>query len=176
MSITLNRIRELDSTPQICELYISSFPDSERRDLTLLNKLLKSAPITLYEIQYNNSFAGFITIWNFPLFLFVEHFAINTALRGAGIGSKTINIIITNNLKPIVLEVEPPIDDISKKRVEFYNRSGLQLSEEPYIQPSYDGVKPEVELRLMCTNFSFLEYNRKAIVKTLHTEVYSNKL
>ncbi|HQB78205.1 MAG TPA: GNAT family N-acetyltransferase [Tenuifilaceae bacterium] len=175
MSITLIPISELDSSSPICDLYISSFPENERRDLNSFNKLLESAPICLYEILHNNSFAGFITIWDFPTFLFIEHFAISTTLRGAGIGSKTINIVASNNNKPIVLEVEPPIDDISKKRVEFYNRCGLQLSEEPYIQPSYDGVKPEVELRLMCTNFSFLENNRKAIVKTLHTEVYSNK-
>ncbi len=175
MSITLIPISKLDSTSPICDLYISSFPENERRDLNSLNKLLESAPICLYEILHNNTFAGLITIWDFPTFLFIEHFAISTTLRGAGIGSKIINIITTNNLKPIVLEVEPPIDDIGKKRVEFYKRCGLQLSEELYIQPSYDGVKPEVELRLMCTNFSFLENNRKAIVKILHTEVYSNK-
>lgn len=174
--ITLTKIIELDSTSPICDLYINSFPENERRDLNSLNKLLESAPICLYEILHNNSFAGLITTWDFPKFLFVEHFAISTTHRGTGIGSKTINIVASNNNKPIVLEVEPPIDDISKKRVEFYNRCGLQLSEEPYIQPSYDGVKPEVELRLMCTNISFLENNRKMIVKTLYTEVYSQKL
>lgn len=54
---------------------------------------------------------------------------------------------VTNSL--VVLEVELPFDEMSRRRIGFYQRSGFTLSTLRYIQPPYfDGAQP-LELHLM---------------------------
>lgn len=49
---------------------------------------------------------------------------------------------VADHLKGIrLLEVEPMQDEMTTRRVRYYQRNGYQVLEEEYIQPSYDGVR-----------------------------------
>ena len=114
---------------------------------------------------------GLLTTWHFEKFIYIEHFAIDPNLRSQGYGTEAINTFIQEQDKPIILEAEPPTDDITRRRIRFYERCGLTLYDFPYIQPAYTPESNPVELRLMGT----LDTNDTPLTlvsKILHREVY----
>ena len=116
---------------------------------------------------------GLLTTWHFEEFIYIEHFAIDPDLRSRGYGAQAIKTFIKENGKPIILEAEPPTDDITCRRIRFYERLGLTLYDFPYIQPAYTPESNPVELRLMGT----LDTNTTPlplVSKILHREVYGN--
>ena len=75
--------------------------------------------------------------------------------------------------KPVVLEVEKPEDDFSRRRIGFYERLGLKLWPDcHYIQPPYDDKKKPMELLLM--SYGSLDMNKLfgEVRDILHTQVY----
>jgi ribosomal protein S18 acetylase RimI-like enzyme len=153
MDVGLHLITTSDELETIREIYLSSFPASERREFSELQKLLARPENQMFQVCTNQAIIGFISLWIFAEFVFVEHFAISSPQRGKGFGKTIMQRVMEVFAKPIVLEVEPPTDDVSSRRVRFYSGLGMSILPVVYIQPSYDGVKPPVELRLM-TNYS----------------------
>ena len=94
---------------------------------------------------------GLLTTWHFETFVYIEHFAIAPALRSQGYGTEALKTFISKQEKPIILEAEPPTDDITRRRIGFYQRNGLTMYDFPYIQPAYTPESKPVELRLMGT-------------------------
>ena len=94
---------------------------------------------------------GLLTTWHFETFVYIEHFAIDPALRSQGYGTEALKTFISRQEKPIILEAEPPTDDITRRRIGFYQRNGLTMYDFPYIQPAYTPESKPVELRLMGT-------------------------
>ena len=114
---------------------------------------------------------GLLTTWHFEAFIYIEHFAIASTLRSQGYGSEALKTLITTQGKPIVLEAEPPTDDTTRRRIRFYERSGLTLYDFPYIQPAYTPTSNPVELRLMGTIDTKIT-PLTLVSDTLHREVY----
>lgn len=140
--------------------YIDSFPETERRDFDLFCKLLTNEErFRLYVILYNEEYAGFITLWQFEGFYYVEHFAIDSAFRSGGIGSvamtKVKDMLDTN----IILEVEDPIDDLTKRRVRFYEALGFCIVDANYKQPPYREGDSWYDMKLM--SFGELEMKKE---------------
>ena len=104
--------------------------------------------------------------------LFVEHFASAEELRGRGIGSAVMNALLKQAGKAmVVLEVEPPADELSSRRVELYRRLGFTLNEGSYFQPAFYGNPEPLPLMLMSTRpLSGSEFNKAAAA--IHHNVY----
>lgn len=77
----------------------------------------------------NETPVGFITYWDFNDFYYVEHFAIDPTLRNGGYGKKTLDYLCKELDRPIVLEVEMPVEEMAKRRINFYQRQGFVLWE-----------------------------------------------
>lgn len=82
---------------------------------------------------------------------------------------------IARNETPIILEVEPPITPVQKKRIEFYRGLGFYFNPYEYYQPPLSEDKNVVHLFLMSypepldpTTFSLYK-------KILYNEVYKVK-
>ena len=60
----------------------------------------------IYNILDKDNIVGYISIWEFDSFIFIEHLAIEKHLRGKGIGSRFLKEYTTNTKKTIVLEIE----------------------------------------------------------------------
>lgn len=180
LRIRMVQIPSAVHVPSIIEkLYYSSFPEDERRpwdeELSLLRS--ESAPMRLLSIvTLTGRFIGFMTVWCFEKFYYLEHFAIMPESRGRGYGSKSLALLLTYaNDNGIVLEVEPPKDSSeAKRRVLFYQRDGFKLHESfDYIQPPYaHGLQP-VELKLMTHGMTSPDLRK--ISNILHERVYQKR-
>lgn len=153
-------------------LYFESFPPEERRpwDDIILRSTQSQQRFRLLGIYIDSVFAGLITIWQFPSFRYVEHFAISPSMRSRGIGAEALAALIYYSASPIVLEVElPETSPLARRRIDFYSRCGFTPHPEyQYIQPPYAADLPPVPLMLMTSGVLNLDDATRA----LHRHVY----
>lgn len=153
--------------------YISSFPESERRDFDLVKNLYRENPyFNMHILSKNDSYAGFITSWEFPEFIYVEHFAIDESARNGGIGGKAMQQFLLASSLPVVLEVELPEDEMSRRRIGFYERLGFKLDNHPYRQPPYGPGLPWLDLNLMYYGEIDLDQSFEHVKQQLYKHVY----
>ena len=133
-------------------LMVISFPPTERRTKEGQRTLFATEPVyRVYGVknEKTNSVDAFLAVWELENILFLEHFATAPALRGKGLGSRLLAELANMSEKPLCLEVEPPENDLAKRRIEFYKRNGFFLNEYPYIQPSLAKGQPPIPLLIM---------------------------
>lgn len=133
----------------------------------------------LFDNQYYNVYAekedavkGFIAVWDFTEFLYVEHFAVNPDCRNQGTGAKILKELVKLFSKPLCLEVEPPENELTKRRIGFYERNGFFLNEYPYVQPPISKGKNPVPLMIMSSGKALTENEFHIIKEKLYREVY----
>lgn len=167
-----NSIKNIDSFKN---LYVDSFPEDERRDFDKLINLLKdeSNVFSVKSVFIGREFAGFLSYWEWKDVRYIEHFAIEPSMRGGGVGKKVLMDFLQSASSPVILEVEPPYDDISKRRIDFYKRCGFCLHEDVfYEQPPYDASKNSLKLLLMTSNNFPIGQNEEVILR-IKSEVYN---
>ncbi|MBB4035096.1 ribosomal protein S18 acetylase RimI-like enzyme [Dysgonomonas hofstadii] len=132
-------------------LYIESFPLSERRPVETMFDLYKeNSPFVISVTIEDDNLVGFLTYWDLDDFIFAEHFAISPEFRNGGYGRKVMELFKTNMVKPIVLEVELPATILSERRIGFYQRLGFKLWENiQYQQPAYYEHTGAIPMKLM---------------------------
>lgn len=147
------------------ELYEQSFPWSERRDeYSLLQKIADDDHFFCNALFIDNKFVGLFSFWDFQTFRYIEHFAVLPSLRNEKIGTATLSAFLRESTS-VVLEVEHPNDDLSKRRLAFYERLGFQLMCPEYMQPSYHEDEPDLPLLL-------LQWGSVSNVKDVVSEIY----
>ena len=125
--------------------YTSSFPEEERRDFSLVRKLLEEdSRFEMYALLRDGIYVGFITGWQFEGFVYAEHFAIDESARNGGIGAKAMTSFLALHEDPVVLEVEMPTEEMSKRRIGFYERLGFVL-DQPFMTVS---IKADKETKM----------------------------
>ena len=72
--------------------------------------------------------------WNIGKFLYIEHFCVSPAMRNKHYGQKILAML---QEKPLILEIDPPVDEIAQRRKNFYERCGFVENPYPHIHPSY---------------------------------------
>ena len=160
------------------ELYYNSFPPEERRSWNSVKSLLKREDIQykIEVIQQKGKFVGFISSWDFGSFCYVEHFAVESSVRGNGIGAAAISQFVEKAQKGVVLEVESAdCGEMAQRRIGFYNRNGfIAHSDFEYIQPSYGEGLPPVPMLLMSAHFDE-DLDISVVAKTILRFVYGVK-
>ncbi len=130
----------------------SSFIPAELKPRGVLRKQWTEGKVSIWGIEDNEYLAGVITLWVFSDFVFVENFAVDESLRNKGIGARLLKEVVEKHKdKRIVLEVEPPENDLQKRRIIFYERNGFTLSPFRYIQPALRESCEDVQLQIMHT-------------------------
>jgi len=172
LQISFKKIESETGFEVIKNLYLTAFPPSERREFDELKKQIYHVECNVNLILTGEKVAGFVILWNFADFVFLEHFAIEPGIRGLGIGERTLALIKDIFNKPVILETELPDDEISSRRIKFYQRNGFRLLHLPYLQPSYDGIKPEVEMKLMSIGVDFLSEELDKYISVISKKVY----
>lgn len=158
---------------QIFAIMKASFPVNERRTYAGAKELLSDPNYRLItEIEGNNKIIAFIAVWEFPLFRFVEHIAVDPLVRGSRLGGKLMAAYIRESLKPILLEVEPPVTDLAQRRVNFYQRLGFHLNPFDYVQPPLQKGQSDLPLKVMSYPESLSEAEFSLFKDILYTEVY----
>lgn len=156
----------------VFDIMCEAFPYDERRTKEAEYALLSNPDFRLhvYKDSEIGDIKGFISLYDFREFCFLEHFAIAKAYRGQGIGSKILREI-SAIYENIVFEVEPPTTDQAVKRIAFYKRNGFVLNDYPYIQPPICEGRAEVPLMIMSsTGLDDVAFEK--IKRTLYSKVY----
>lgn len=160
--------------PFVEEIMQTAFPQQERRNAELQREYTDNKPHFHTHIIINaNLPIGLITIWDLESFHYIEHFAIHENYRNKGYGQKVMELIINGIQGMIVLEAEEPYDDISYRRIRFYQRQGFILHDVPYQQPPYRNGDEWFPMKLMTLrekNFS-LEYEE--VKRKIYKEAYN---
>ena len=119
------------------DLYCISFPIFEQRSASQQLEAFQNERYKLLAYTENDIFLGFISYWEFDTYCYVEHFAVNTALRGKGYGSNLLHTFIQSTDKIIILEIDPVTDSISEARLRFYKKCGFSENPYPHKHPAY---------------------------------------
>jgi GNAT superfamily N-acetyltransferase len=153
--------------------YLSSFPEIERRSISCFRELLdKELKFHAYALFKNDNYIGFLTEWIFDAFVYVEHFAIDKTARNEGLGAMAMKRFIEQATRPVVLEVELPADELSARRIRFYERLGFISDNHAYQQPPYHKGESWLPLRLMVYGRINLEKSFDLIKTCLYKDVY----
>jgi ribosomal protein S18 acetylase RimI-like enzyme len=139
----------LELNDDLEQIYTDSFPADERREWPELKELLNHPNFSLKKVLNNRELVGLISFWNLPGFVFIEHFAIRESARGKGIGTQVLKQVIEDKSTKVVVEVEEPITESARRRIEFYERLGFSVCEGIYYQPPYSSDKNKVKMLLM---------------------------
>lgn len=141
------------------ELYTEAFPEDERRDWksnsdaeNFIKEHKEMSSLLVFDD--NSCFIGFLNYWLLPdrCSFYCEHFAIDKRMRDKGVGAELFDKFRKMSSDRIILEVEPPADDTSRRRIDMYRRNGMALhSDIEYIQPSYNTDKEPVRLVIMAS-------------------------
>lgn len=111
-------------------LWHGSFPESERReDEAQRYNVDHNDAFTCYLIAEDTLQVGFITVWTLEGFSYVEHLATSPLVRNKGYGRKIMEELRNQFPGLLVLEVEKPVDEMSQRRIGFYQRCGFHLCE-----------------------------------------------
>ena len=157
-------------------LLIAAFPPEEYRELKELREYTDRTGNFYNNIIFDNETpVGFITYWDFNDFYYVEHFAIDPTLRNGGYGKKTLDYLCKELDRPIVLEVEMPVEEMAKRRINFYQRQGFVLWDKEYKQPPYKPGDDFLPMYLMVFGNLQCEQDFEIIKNKIHKEVYNVK-
>lgn len=136
----MNLVRLQDHTDKVFEmamqLYQQSFPVYEQRLLQDQKAVLAHAEYHFDLLYDQHEFIGLLMYWETDKFIYVEHFCTAVELRGRGYGIQALQLL-AHPYKPVILEIDPPIDDISIRRKAFYERAGYRANGFYHVHPPY---------------------------------------
>lgn len=164
------RIARKTEFAAIWSLLYNSFPSDELRQEEEQRMLFDNST---YQLYVTDDLQALISVWNFPTFAFIEHFAVTPQCRNQGLGGKLLREIITMLPCRVCLEAELPETELAARRIAFYERNGFTVNEFPYIQPSYGDGKKAVPMRILTTNGALTQEEFTAVKATLYQYVYN---
>ncbi len=174
--ISLHHITSTDRDFAVCEgLYLDAFPRAERRETAEWRQLAdeRTDGFRLCAIVREEQCVGLLSYWDFSEFIYVEHFATLPEVRQQGIGGKSIETLLRETApRPVVLEVELPETAEARRRIAFYERNGLKVVAQDYLQPPYRQGDDWFPLLLMATDEAFADKHFERIRQTIYAKVY----
>ena len=138
MGLTFGRCRDASGPlmDAAMALYRRSFPAHELR-LWPDQQAVMNDPLYHFDLcLLDGALAGLILYWDFGAYIYVEHFCVEPSMRGHGLGT-LILAELAKKSRPIILEIDPPEDEISVRRQHFYQRLGFVANPYAYIHPSF---------------------------------------
>lgn len=139
--------------PKAWQLCLDSFPACERRDMESHIKAMMSDPefYCCAVRDETQQFVGIIFFWIYnDQYLFIEHLAVDNSIRSGGWGTLILDACkCLHHECLILLEIEPPVDELTIRREKFYLRSGFVLNPHEHIHPSFDEPRHPHPLMIM---------------------------
>lgn len=131
-------------------LYRESFPVHERRSLEAHVSAESDEAFYTQAVVDEGRLVAILFWWLYDGGIFLEHLAVSPTARGQGVGSALLERFIAEHPgRGIILEIDPPVDDTSQRRLRFYERLGFRLNHYPYIHTSYTFGGREHELKIL---------------------------
>ncbi len=178
--MVLKRITDI-SDPMYREaltLYQISFPYHEQRERPSQDAVIQDDEYHFCLLYDEEVFAGLILYWEQEEFLYIEHLCILPEKRNKGYGQKALQLLAKQG-KPLILEIDPPEDDLSRRRKGFYERCGFTENPFPHIHPPYHKENEGHSLVIMTypkpiskdTFAAFSRYLKNRVMKNVFIDV-----
>ena len=144
------------------ELYCAAFPDYQRREQADIAATFRLPEYRLDAWSADGDFAAVMSWWEFPDMRYVENLAVTPAKRSLGIGQKMLGAWLPTADTPAVLEIDPVVDELTRRRLAFYRRLGFVKNNITHTVPSLveRSVQIPGELLSWPRPFSREEYDR----------------
>lgn len=117
-------------------LYKGSFPSHEQRESASQREILTHRAYHFDLLYEGSCFVGILLYWETPEFYYVEHFCMEPDVRGNGYG-QTALALLGEKGKTVILEIDPPVDELSNRRKSFYERAGYHENSFSHVHPPY---------------------------------------
>lgn len=121
---------------------VTVFPGNERRSLEHQQTAFESEHYRMEIFTEQDKFVGLLGYWTFDDYIYIEHLAVNPALRSGGYGSRIVSKFLSSTDKTIILEIEQVTDELTARRLHFYERLGFRTNPYDHIQPLYHEDDP----------------------------------
>lgn len=159
---------------KVMDIYRNSFPIFEQRDIKNQISVLEDVNYNCIAVCDRDLLVGLLFYWEFDKYIYIEHLGILGELRGKNYGSKILRKFCKGD-RNIILEIDPPIDDLSIKRLKFYNKLGFLLQDFEHIHPPYRRGYEGHNLKIMSYNrgLSTEEYEQFNFDLKEHIMMYS---
>ena len=118
------------------ELYEKSFPYNERWNAEGYDRAFGDPNFEADGIWRGDEFIGILFHWGADGYRYVEHLAVSPALRGQNMGSAALSAFC-RKVGRVILEIDPPVDAVSRRRQNFYERADFTANPHPHIHPPY---------------------------------------
>lgn len=161
MKYELLKLEEFDRFYQILS---NNFPTKEIKEYNYMKDTFHAGLYQVLTLKDNDQIVGIMSFYQHDDFRFIDYFAIDGSLKGKGMGSKMLRYFINLDDKMVILEVEHPEDEQSKRRIAFYQRNGLYLNDQfEYFVPPVRNLKHRLYFHLMSSkrkinNIEFEKY------------------
>ncbi len=151
-----------------------NFPVNERKGYEKQKLAFDSDifKVLVLKDEQKNKIKGFVALWQVADYGFIEHFVVAEEYRSEGLGTKILKELERIYGGKIFLEVEPPVDEITTRRVNFYKRNGYFFNEFYYVMPALDVGREPIELKIMSCNHYFTQEQYKKLKAILFKDVY----
>lgn len=116
-------------------LYRAAFPAKEIRSAEDHLRALQDPLYKAEGIWLDERFAGLLYYWEFGDSRYIEHLAVDPALRGRHIGSDVLAVFCRG--KRVILEIDPPENPVALRRLHFYERLGFVSNPQLFLHPSF---------------------------------------
>ena len=117
-------------------LYGISFPFHEQREAASQAEIMHHREYHFTLIYDEDIFIGLLLYWETADFIYVEHFCILPVMRGKSYGRKALELLNQKG-KTVILEIDPPVDEISFRRQAFYERAAYKPNDYLHDHPAY---------------------------------------
>ena len=120
----------------VWKLYEESFPLAERRKIE--DHLLATADERFFPLSVWDAgqLVGLMFFWEWDSYRYLEHLAVHPDLRGHGYGSQMLRYL-RDSEHTIILEIDPLINELSVRRLQFYERAGYTLTPYRFVHLPY---------------------------------------
>lgn len=167
------RLLAYNEFDEMFALMEKSFPLDELRTYEDEKALLERPEYNAYVLtEGSDDIIGFITVWKFDGFSYIDHFAVSPILRNGGIGGKILAETLNLFKERVCLEVESPDNELACRRIGFYTRNGFYLNDYGYIQPPISEGRNPIPLLIMTNGCKIDRDEFERIRATLYERVY----
>ena len=145
MEFKIIKHRDSEQWQKVWNLYEKSFPIAERRKLEDHLRACENELFNPVSIWDNDLFIGIAFYWEWSNYRYIEYLAVTPELHGKGYGSQIIKKIRDSEYT-IILEIDPLINELSVRRLQFYEQAGFTLTPYRFMHLPYriDGEPQEL--------------------------------
>lgn len=155
---------------QVWQLYEDSFPIAERRKVEDHIRACSDERFFPLSVWDGQELIGLMFFWEWDTYRYLEHLAVNPNLRGQSYGTQLLSYLRDSN-HIIILEIDPLSNELSVRRLQFYERSGFTLTPYRFVHLPYRLDGNEQELLILSYPKMITKEQHNSFLKFLGDEV-----